>query len=406
MAKMTALVWDGRKAYFFGGNKYLRYDIQADRADAGYPQLISSAWKGVFDRDIDAAAVWPNKKAYFFRGAEYIRYDIAADRADAGYPSPISAGWTGVFDRNLNAAVVWPNGKAYFFRGSEYIRFDIAADRADAGYPKPISSGWAGVFDTGIDAAVVWPGNKAYFFRGSEYIRYDIAADKADAGYPKPITSGWTGVVLSPGTDVTPTPQPGPDGNDAAFEFQLIGGEAIGDRIVRCCEEALHDGPIGNKNRHDFYREFISCKQEVSRQKAEALTTVATSCAMFVRAVREWSGAAPVGPYVPGTPMFKSMGNVSFSHPAFVANQSSAEPNPGDYFYISTTRQSNDGHTGIFIEPLGDGAWRTAEGGGGGVGDGTQCSFRQRRIVGGRFDTDARSLWGWFDCTKVGLPIA
>jgi hypothetical protein len=99
--------------------------------------------------------------------------------------------------------------------------------------------------------------------------------------------------------------------------------------------------------------------------------------------------------------MFVSMGNVGFTHPAFVPHDGTNTPNPGDYFYIASSKQSTDGHTGIFIESLGPDTWRTAEGGG---GDGTLCRFTTRRISGARFDNDARTLWGWFDCTSVGLP--
>ena len=392
MAKMSAVLWSDAKAYFFRGSEYVRYDVAADKADEGYPQSIASGWAGVFDRDIDAAVVWPNGKAYFFRGGEYVRYDVAADKADEGYPQSIASGWAGVFDRDIDAAVVWPNGKAYFFRGGEYVRYDVAADKADEGYPQSIASGWAGVFDRDIDAAVVWPNGKAYFFRGGEYVRYDVAADKADEGYPQSIASGWPTLFASGQSGAT------------AFSFQLQPGEAVGARVVRCCNEALAGGQMGQFDRHDFYRSFIACNAETSEAKAEALTTVRTSCAMFVRAIRAWSGAPRSGPYVPGTGMFVSMGNVSFNHPAFVPNNGSVTPNPGDNFYISSSQQSNDGHTGIFIEEIADGRWRTAEGGGGGKPDGTLCRFVERSIVGNKFDNDARTLWGWFDVTKVGLP--
>ncbi len=186
------------------------------------------------------------------------------------------------------------------------------------------------------------------------------------------------------------------------FSFQLQPGEAIGDRIVRCCQQAFADGPMGENNRHDSYRDFIACNQEASQSKAEALTHVRTSCAMFVRAVRQWCGATPSGPYQPGTGIFVSIGNVSLGHPAFVAYKNSAKPNPGDYFYISSTDNAkNDGHTGIFIAEDPSGVWKTAEGGG---GDGTLCQFTQRTFDTDKFKEDARHLWGWFDCTKVGLP--
>ena len=193
-----------------------------------------------------------------------------------------------------------------------------------------------------------------------------------------------------------------PTGYVGQFSFQLQSGEAIGDRIARCCQQALADGQMGEKDRHDFYRDFIACNQEASQDKADALTHVRTSCAMFVRAVRQWCGAQAVGPYKPGTGMFVSMGNVSLEHPAFVAYKDSAKPNPGDYFYIaSADTTKNDGHTGIFIAEGPDGVWKTAEGGG---GDGTLCRFTQRTFDTGKFKEDARPLLGWFDCTQVGLP--
>jgi hypothetical protein len=188
--------------------------------------------------------------------------------------------------------------------------------------------------------------------------------------------------------------------DDDSFTFSMQCGESINDRVVRCCREALQRGPMGEKDRHDFYRNFISAGQEESDAAAERLTHVRTSCAMFVRAVRIFCGATPPGPYKPGTGMFVSMGNVSFQHPAFVPLRGDATPNRGDYFYISSTKASNDGHTGIFLSQDDDGSWQTAEGGG---GDGTVCKFGRRQIVGDRFNNDRRTLWGWFDCTKVGL---
>lgn len=191
-------------------------------------------------------------------------------------------------------------------------------------------------------------------------------------------------------------------GEDSSFSFDIIAGEAIGDRIVRCCREAVNIGPMGKSVRHDDYREFISCGQERTVAAKESLTSVTTSCAMFIRAVRVWCGAPAPGPYVTGTGMFVSMGNVSFSHPGFVPRDPSKTINPGDYFYIASSKDSLDGHTGIFLGEVGPGEFETAEGGGG--ADGTVCQLGRRKIVGSAFEGDARTLWGWFDCTKVGIP--
>ena len=141
--------------------------------------------------------MWTTGKVYYFKGNQYIRYDIVADRVDAGYPRPIAGAWPGLWGDSINAGVVWPNGKAYFFRGSQYMRYDIATDRVDPGYPRPIQNNWPGFpasFAAGVDAAVVWNADKAYFFKGNQYIRYDIPSDRVDPGYPAPIQGNWPGL--------------------------------------------------------------------------------------------------------------------------------------------------------------------------------------------------------------------
>jgi hypothetical protein len=407
MDKLTAVAWPNGKAYFFRGSQYIRYDMATDAPDTGYPKAIADGWPGVFADGVDAVLVASDTTAYFFRGSEYLSFDIATDTVVTG-PTPITEGWPGVFDSSIDAAVLWPNGKVYFFRGDEYQRYDLAAGAVDDGFPQPIGAAWTGVFDKDIDTVLRWDDATAYFFRADEYSRFDISADAVADGYPRPLSvwglswSTTSSTTTTSGTGTTPSS--GDTYIATLFEFTQEAGETVNDRVVRCCEEALADGAMGKGDRHDFYRDFISANQEKSLAKAEALTGVATSCAMFVRAVRHWCGAAPAGPYVPGTGMFISMGNVSFTHPSFVKAGGAATPNPGDWFYISSTPSSNDGHTGIFIEETAPGVWRTAEGGGGGKTDGTLCRFTERTIAGDRFSNDARPLRGWFDCTKTGLP--
>ncbi|KQV78178.1 hemopexin repeat-containing protein [Rhizobium sp. Root1220] len=187
------VVWPTNgKAYFFVGGKYYRYDIAADRVDAGYPKQIADNWPGLWTDRIDSGVVWPNGKAYFFKDDNYMRYDIASDRVDPGYPKPIAGNWPGLWGDRIDASIVWPNnGKAYFFRDGQYIRYDIAADRVDPGYPLPISGNWPGLWGDSINGALVWPNGKAYFFRGWQYMRYDVTADRVDGGYPKAIAENW-----------------------------------------------------------------------------------------------------------------------------------------------------------------------------------------------------------------------
>ena len=159
---------------------------------------------------IDCALMWPNgKKAYFFHGNEYVRYDIQADRVDDGYPLPIQGNWRGLSLTRVDAAIVWPtNNKAYLFghynpRSDGYVRFDVNQDQQDPGYPTSVESNWRGL-QSPIDAVVLWPNGKAYFFQGLWYSRYDMAEDRVDQD-PLPIRDNWPGIPI-----IAPAPQPPP----------------------------------------------------------------------------------------------------------------------------------------------------------------------------------------------------
>lgn len=197
----------GTKVYLFVNDKYARYDRSADRLDDGYPQSVTGNWAGLSDAGfaggIDAVVNWGNGKLFFFHGIQYVRYDIAADQADAGYPLPIGGNWPGFseagFADGIDAAVNWGNGKAFFFRGTQYLRYDIASDKIDGGYPLPIAGNWPGFSEAGftgsLNAAINWGNGKAFFFRAEQYLRYDILTDKTDDGYPAPIAGNWTGLA-------------------------------------------------------------------------------------------------------------------------------------------------------------------------------------------------------------------
>jgi hypothetical protein len=105
--------WGNGKAYFFRGDSYLRYDLGAGRVDDGFPLPIAGQWPGLaeagFATGLDAA-MSRGDKAYFFQGDRYLRYDVAADTTDPGYPLPIAGHWPGFdeagFTRGVDAAWV------------------------------------------------------------------------------------------------------------------------------------------------------------------------------------------------------------------------------------------------------------------------------------------------------------
>ncbi len=83
--------------WFFKDDQYVRYNISTDKVVAG-PNPIKGHWNGLpdsFTRRIDAVAPHPTNrsKVYFFKDDQYVRYDLEADRADSGYPRPIRGNW-------------------------------------------------------------------------------------------------------------------------------------------------------------------------------------------------------------------------------------------------------------------------------------------------------------------------
>ena len=207
--KLTALVWDDSKAYFFDDAWYVRYSIGDDRAAPNYPRMIEGNWKGfpkAFLAGVDAAVKWNNGFAYFFKGDSYIKYnmDAAKEGVEPNYPRKIEGNWKGfpkAFLAGVDAAVTWNNGFAYFFKGDSYVKYnmDRAKEGVEPNYPRKIEGNWKGfpkAFLAGIDAGVVWPNGFAYFFKGDKYVKYNI--DPANEGvmpdYPRPIKGNWCGL--------------------------------------------------------------------------------------------------------------------------------------------------------------------------------------------------------------------
>lgn len=203
------IVWpDGVKAYLFRGTSYIRYDVNANITDAGYPAAILDHWPGWPTpapqvRNLSAATDWGNGKAYFFCGSQFVRYDFNNGSVDPGYPQPITSAWPGVWASGIDAVIKWSDSVAYFFKGDQYIRYEIATNQIALGYPKPIAGNWPGLWPDGIDSAIMWlrhrEPSKVFFFKGDQYMSYDIASNRVDPGYPVSLAN-WPG-LFSDGID-------------------------------------------------------------------------------------------------------------------------------------------------------------------------------------------------------------
>ncbi|MEU9377580.1 hemopexin repeat-containing protein [Streptomyces sp. NPDC048255] len=144
------------KVYFLHGDSYLRCTLATQSVDEGFPKAISSYWPGLkaagFDRGIDAALWWDEKTAYLFKGLEYVRYNLETDKVDEGFPKSIASYWPGFkeagFGSGIDAIVRWDDEWAYAFKGDKYIRFHIPTNKVDQA-PKKTTDYWKALAEVG-----------------------------------------------------------------------------------------------------------------------------------------------------------------------------------------------------------------------------------------------------------------
>ena len=213
---------DDAKAFFFFGDEYTRWDVRLDIEDRFYPKKIKDGWPGLWESGIDAAVLWPvlvrdasrnnkhRRKAYFFKGPSYIRWDVWDDTKDGEWEIKENwSNWPAHWDK-VDAALAYSEERVFFFSGSEYSHFEIKKDQFT--WLHDIGDKWPRLPAQGIQAAVNWPKykspgfvighgtptehplwtefGKAYFFFGRRYVRYDIKKDAPDLG-PLTIEDGW-----------------------------------------------------------------------------------------------------------------------------------------------------------------------------------------------------------------------
>lgn len=81
--------------YFFKGDKYWRYNWSTASVDQGYPQIISSFWKGLPD-DVDAAFQRKRGRVVILKGGEYYSLKHKGKMGiKKGFPKLFSSHWLG-----------------------------------------------------------------------------------------------------------------------------------------------------------------------------------------------------------------------------------------------------------------------------------------------------------------------
>jgi hypothetical protein len=199
---ITAVFDDRRDVFFIRGSEFVRYN--RDDKVAQPPKPLTELVPGLAEEgfgSIDAALraghlVSPegerlNRKLFLFRQNRYMRFDLDKQQKDPGYPKLISEGWPGMPFERVDTVMMTGPDTIYFFYGNQYVRFNPLKNCVDEGYPQPISKRWAGVTFDRLDAAMYWGNGQAYFFSGDQHIRYDLANYRSDPGYPKYIIGNY-----------------------------------------------------------------------------------------------------------------------------------------------------------------------------------------------------------------------
>lgn len=103
--------WGDGHVYFVKGDRCLRYDKDRDVAD-GASRPIGEVWSALpeeFRSDLDTVVAWGEGHAYFFKGERYLRFDQNREVVDVG-PLAVADAWEPLpaeFKRDLDAVVVW-----------------------------------------------------------------------------------------------------------------------------------------------------------------------------------------------------------------------------------------------------------------------------------------------------------
>lgn len=204
------------------------------------------------------------------------------------------------------------------------------------------------------------------------------------------------------------------------FIFLRGDDETAGERMARCAREACAGGPMGAYLRREAYVSFLAVWG-----RAEELSRVRTSCAVFASAVKGHCGGPLTLPWhADGSWGINAWLALRFTKPAWVPWAGSGEPAPpvGAILYWGSKTGSN-GHVGVVAERLPSGLYRTAEGGGSPTAadvatmraagatptqiaatNGTVC--RLSAPAGKSLALSAgRRLAGWWDPRHMGIPV-
>lgn len=152
---VASFKWDAENVMFFlNDGSYIKYNRPTGDM-SGYPRPIrNSNWPGLepYAKRIKTAVRWKRDKVFIFlNDNRYLRYDVKADRMDAGYPLQVSNNlWPGVAPHKDKIVAAVRNGEtnsAFFFLDDmTYLKYDMDKDGVSDLYPVKLPRYWPGLY--------------------------------------------------------------------------------------------------------------------------------------------------------------------------------------------------------------------------------------------------------------------
>ncbi len=116
--------------------QFVAFDMLTRSVEKTFPKLIMLFWRGLWLSDIEAA-VRIKDKVFFFKGNEYIRYDVNANKVDQDFPKP-TISLLKIWNKIDGAANI-DNEGIIFFKSEQVLSLNYKTMLIDAGFPMTIS---------------------------------------------------------------------------------------------------------------------------------------------------------------------------------------------------------------------------------------------------------------------------
>ena len=201
--------------YFFKARQYIRWNVEKECLEDGYPQDIDEGWPGLLGartgetlRGAIHVPDWGNRIFFFFdTSPEVATWDVVEHRLiDARVP--VADVLPGALTQDAHFTPLYVDAgdgrRVYVFRGDVYARYTVNGpqmpESEDEGYPRKIGDGWTDGLTVAPTCAtsVHWtsrspalPRRKIYFFLGDLYTRWDVASHTRN--YRLDVPAGWKG---------------------------------------------------------------------------------------------------------------------------------------------------------------------------------------------------------------------